>query len=68
MIQRPCTMGSFEFVVVAALRAKQLARGCLPRVEGCHSKSVTALLEVAGGKVAVEAVVPIESPKLERFL
>lgn len=60
-------MGAFQFVVVAALRAKQLARGCVPRVEGGHSKSVTALREIAEGKVTADAIMPIDTPKLERF-
>jgi DNA-directed RNA polymerase subunit K/omega len=44
-------MGAFEFVAVAALRAKQLARGCLARVDGDHGVAVLARLEVAEGKV-----------------
>ena len=34
VIRPPHTMGAFEFVAVAALRAAQLARGCRPRVDG----------------------------------
>jgi DNA-directed RNA polymerase subunit K/omega len=45
-------MGSFEFVVVASLRAAQLARGCTPRVTEDHTSAMTAQLEVADGKVA----------------
>jgi DNA-directed RNA polymerase subunit K/omega len=44
-------MGSFEFVVLAKLRALQLVRGCAPRVTGDHSTAVLAQLEVAAGKV-----------------
>ena len=51
MIQRPAYFGKFEFVVIAALRASQLKRGCLPRVDGDHTVAVTAQLEVAQGKV-----------------
>ena len=51
MIRRPDGMGSFEFVVVASLRAAQLARGCTPRVTAIHTKTITAQLEVAEGKV-----------------
>ena len=51
-IKRPSQFGVFEFCALAALRAKQLARGCLPRVEGTHKLAVTALLEVAAGTVA----------------
>ena len=51
MIRRPEGMGSFEFVVIASLRAAQLARGCTPRVTEIHTKTITAQLEVAEGKV-----------------
>jgi len=44
-------MGAFEFVVVAALRAAQLTRGCRPRVDGDHTTAVLAQREVAEGKV-----------------
>jgi DNA-directed RNA polymerase subunit K/omega len=44
-------MGRFEFVVLATLRANQLNRGCLSRVDGIHLRAVTAQLEVAGGHV-----------------
>lgn len=59
MIYRPIQIGAFEFAVVAALRAEQLRRGCVPRVEGDHKFVVTAQLEVVAGKVvrAVEGAV-----------
>ena len=59
---RPPQMGAFEFAVVAALRAAQLARGCRPRVDGDHTTAVMARLEVAGGKVARIANVAAEPP------
>ena len=52
MIQRPAGLGTFEFVVLATLRAAQLMRGCRPRVDGIHKAAVIAQLEVAQGKVA----------------
>lgn len=51
MIPPPPGVGAFQFVVVASLRAAQLIRGCLPRVDGAHKASVTAQLEVSEGKV-----------------
>ncbi|MGE3510910.1 MAG: DNA-directed RNA polymerase subunit omega [Vicinamibacterales bacterium] len=51
MIIRPHGMGAFEFVVVAALRAAQLTRGCRPRIDGDHSTAVLAQREVAEGRV-----------------
>lgn len=51
MIQRPAEMGRFQFVVLSTLRAAQLIRGCRPRIEGIHKKTVTAQAEVAEGKV-----------------
>ena len=51
MIQRPHGMGGFEFVVLATLRATQLIRGCLPRIDGGHKSTITAQMEVSAGKV-----------------
>ena len=52
MVQRPVDMNAFEFVVVSALRAAQLMRGCTPRVTGIQKTITTAQLEVAAAKVA----------------
>lgn len=51
MIQRPHGVGTFQFVVLATLRAAQLMRGCRPRVDGEHKATVIAQLEVSEGKV-----------------
>lgn len=51
MVVRPDGMGRFEFVVLARLRAHQLNRGCLPRIDTVHLRAVTAQLEVALGYV-----------------
>jgi DNA-directed RNA polymerase subunit K/omega len=51
MVRRPDDMNAFEFVVVSALRAAQLQRGCSPRVEQCQKVAVTAQHEVAARKV-----------------
>ena len=42
---------SFEFVTIAAARARQLLRGCLPKVEGSMKPARRALQEVASGAV-----------------
>jgi len=55
VIRPVSVMGSFEFVVLAKLRAGQLVRGCAPRVTGQHSTAVIAQLEVAAGKVTAIA-------------
>jgi DNA-directed RNA polymerase subunit K/omega len=52
MINRSMESNAFEFVIVAALRAKQLMRGCTPRVPAGHKRTVTAQLEVLSGKVS----------------
>jgi DNA-directed RNA polymerase subunit K/omega len=44
-------MSAFEFVILASLRAVQLTRGCTPRVDGDHKRTVVAQLEVASGAV-----------------
>ena len=51
MIRRPPGVGTFQFVVLATLRAAQLMRGCRPRVDGVHKATVIAQLEVSEGKV-----------------
>ena len=52
-------MGAFQFVVLSTLRSAQLIRGCRPRVDGVHKKTVIAQIEVAEGKVTQEVVPPI---------
>jgi DNA-directed RNA polymerase subunit K/omega len=42
---------TFEFVVVAGARAKQLLRGCTPRTEGTEKPVRLAQKEVKEGKV-----------------
>ena len=44
-------MNKFEFVVVAGERAKQLQRGCTPKVEGSEKKARLAMKEVKLGKI-----------------
>ena len=41
----------FEFITVASARARQLQRGCTPRVEGGHTVARVAAREVAEGLV-----------------
>ena len=43
----------FELVLGAARRAKQLLKGARPLVESNNTDVVTALREIAAGKVAV---------------
>ena len=52
MVSRPIRINAYEFVVVAALRAKQLLAGCTPRLEGDHTPATMAQMEVAAGCVA----------------
>jgi DNA-directed RNA polymerase subunit K/omega len=58
MVKRPVGFNPFEFAVLGALRAAQLTRGCTPRVKVESKVYLTALTEVAEGKVerAVAAV------------
>ena len=42
---------SFEFVTVAAARARQLLQGCVPKVEGSPKPARRALQEVSSGIV-----------------
>lgn len=52
MIYRPVQTNMFEAVIVAALRAKQLMRGCTPRVPSALKFTTTARREVAAAKVS----------------
>ena len=62
MIKRPVGSNPFEFAVVSGLRAAQLMRGCIPRVDrGTDKVITTAQAEVAAGLVAR---VPLEPPVL----
>lgn len=51
MVNRPVGVNAFEFVILATLRAQQLLRGCVPRLEGDHGVATMAQMEVAGGLV-----------------
>ena len=44
---------SFEYVTIAAARARQLLQGCLPKVEGSLKPARRALQEVSRGMVAL---------------
>ena len=44
-------MGAFEFVILSALRAVQLTRGCRPKIDGLHKVTTMAQLEVSAGRV-----------------
>jgi DNA-directed RNA polymerase omega subunit len=44
-------VNKFEFVVIAGERAKQLQRGCTPKVEGSDKTARLAMKEVRLGKV-----------------
>jgi DNA-directed RNA polymerase subunit K/omega len=60
-MQRPSGIGAFQFVILSSLRAVQLTRGCIPRVEGAHKKTVIAQLEVSLGLVTqLTPIVPAE--------
>lgn len=52
MVARPSHWNAYEFVTIAALRAQQLRAGCIARLEGEHSSTTMAQMEVAAGRVA----------------
>jgi DNA-directed RNA polymerase subunit K/omega len=59
---RPTTRpaNSFEFVTIAAARARQLLQGCVPRVEGSPKPARRALQEVVAGAVKRAEAAPTE--------
>jgi acyl-coenzyme A thioesterase PaaI-like protein len=62
MVTRPADVNAYEFVVLSALRAQQLLKGCIPRLEGVHGAPTMAQMEVAGGCV-IRADASVESPR-----
>lgn len=42
---------TFEFIVLSSLRAAQLMRGSIPRVDASHKRMVIAQLEVAAREI-----------------
>ena len=63
MVVRPVTLNAYEFVVVSALRAKQLVAGCTPRLAGEHGAATMAQMEVAAGRVARAADATAAPPR-----
>jgi len=61
VVTRPANTNAYEFVIISALRAKQLLAGSVPRLQGDHRAATMAQMEVAEGcitRVDVEAAVP----------
>ena len=57
------SMSSFEFVVLASLRVRQLVDGCTPRVLGEGKKTTIARREVLAGKVPrIDLPKPVPTP------
>jgi DNA-directed RNA polymerase subunit omega len=53
----------FELVLLAARRAKQLLKGARPLVDSDNKETVTALREIAAGKVRLVYPVPEVEPE-----
>jgi DNA-directed RNA polymerase omega subunit len=53
----------FEFVTIASHRARQLLRGCTPRVEASAKPARTARKEVEAGAVTREPAAVAVEPK-----
>ena len=53
----------FELVLLGARRAKQLLKGARPLVDSDNKETVTALREIAAGKIHLEYPQPL--PQLE---
>ena len=58
MVYRAVEANLFAVVVVAALRAKQLMRGCTPRVPCAMKFTTTARREVVAAKVLFACTAP----------
>lgn len=62
MPNRVAKTSTFEYAVVAALRAHQLIRGCTPQMPGIHKPTIMAQLEVSAGKI-VKLSDPVADPE-----
>ena len=51
MAQTPEIRNTFELVVLAGARARQLLRGCTPRLDGPEKPARLAALEIQQGHV-----------------
>ena len=49
----------FQLVLAASYRARMLSQGHTPRVEGKNKPGVTALKEIAAGKVGLEMLTKV---------
>lgn len=66
MIDRSKLPNTFEFVVTAGRRARQLLAGSVPRVEvGDHKKTTVATREVLAGVVTKVTDAPPAEPAAE---
>lgn len=61
MSENQAPASRFEFVAVASARARQLLRGCTPRVDSNAKPARVALREVEAGAVSKEAAEKKES-------
>jgi DNA-directed RNA polymerase subunit K/omega len=61
VIQCPPGINAFEYVIISALRAAQLMRGCTPRVVAADKAVVTARREVAQGLVTRLPAEPVDA-------
>ena len=62
MIDRTKLNNSFEFVIVAGARARQLMRGAVPRVASDHKPIQVAQTEVIAEKVKKVEDEPAQEP------
>ena len=49
----------FQLVLAASYRARMLSQGHMPRVEGNNKPGVTALKDIAAGKVGLEMLTKV---------
>jgi DNA-directed RNA polymerase subunit K/omega len=62
MTIRPNDTSAFEFATLAALRTKQLMRGCVRRVSGSSKLTTVAQREIAAGLVSRALATPDPEP------
>jgi DNA-directed RNA polymerase subunit K/omega len=63
------SINSFEFVVLASLRVRQLVDGCTPRVIGEGKNTTIARREVLAGKVLrIDPPTPVRAPDVRDVL
>lgn len=57
----------FDLILIAAMRARELKRGDMPRVASKNGPNITALREIEEGKVGREYLAKLQKKSKKKF-